>query len=461
MRFFYALALNGTGNASAGKVGCVLLLVTFFLGQVAAPFAAERATTARATTAKAPAAKGRAKGAAKRTARSPKTAGKQEKRTAEKEREKTRQRLSRLKQQIGKTETAKDKASSTLVKSEEAIQRTNRSIAELETKQTQSEATLKKLEVEQTRLETIVAQQQERLGRLLQEQYISGSEDSMKLLLSGDNPNRINRELRYMSYLSGAQVRLTESLRENVREVESRKMQVENTRQELEKIARKRQLQREKLEKEKAAHATLLTQLSSKLERQRKQAAQLEQDEKRLTALVDRLSLQAEEKRRAAEKKRTASKKQGGKGTTQTAESVPQPDSFSGAFAKKRGRLRLPVRGKIAAQYGAKRTDGPSWKGVFISTAPDAEVRCVADGVVIFANTMRSFGNMVIVDHGSQYMTIYANAQTLRKKVGDPVKTGDIIANAGNNSDNTLTGLYFEMRYKGRAFNPMDWVASR
>jgi septal ring factor EnvC (AmiA/AmiB activator) len=123
--------------------------------------------------------------------------------------------------------------------------------------------------------------------------------------------------------------------------------------------------------------------------------------------------------------------------------------------------MKLPVTGTITAHYGSKRADGPSWKGIFIQTPHGAEVRSVANGEVIFADWLRGFGNLIILDHGSQYMTIYANAQTLRKKVGDNVKGGDIIANAGNSSDNAQTGLYFEMRHNGRAFNPMDWAVTR
>ncbi len=136
-------------------------------------------------------------------------------------------------------------------------------------------------------------------------------------------------------------------------------------------------------------------------------------------------------------------------------------ESAKSAFYKQKGRMKLPVKGTITAQYGSKRADGPSWKGIFIESKLGADIRCVANGEVVFADWLRGFGNLIIVDHGAQYMTIYANAQTLRKKVGDNVKGGDIIANVGNSSDNTQTGLYFEMRHKGQAFNPMNWVVIR
>ena len=123
--------------------------------------------------------------------------------------------------------------------------------------------------------------------------------------------------------------------------------------------------------------------------------------------------------------------------------------------------MRLPVRGTITAHYGTKRPDGPTWKGVFIQTATRAEIRAVANGRIVFADTLRGFGNLLIIDHGSQYMTIYGNLQSFTKQVGDPIKGSDVIAYAGNSGNNEQIGLYFEMRHNGRTFNPLDWVTTR
>lgn len=123
-----------------------------------------------------------------------------------------------------------------------------------------------------------------------------------------------------------------------------------------------------------------------------------------------------------------------------------------------RGKLKMPVAGTITARYGMKRADGPSWKGIFIRTAPGAAVHAVAGGRVVFADFLRGFGNLIIVDHGNQYMTIYGNAQSLAKRTGDNISAGDTIASAGNSGENTETGLYFEIRHNGRAYNPLDWI---
>jgi septal ring factor EnvC (AmiA/AmiB activator) len=135
------------------------------------------------------------------------------------------------------------------------------------------------------------------------------------------------------------------------------------------------------------------------------------------------------------------------------------PAAPEGAFASLKGKLRPPVSGKLAAKFGAKRDGGPSWKGVFIKAAEGSEVKSVAAGRVVFAAWMRGFGNLIIIDHGSEYLSIYGNNQALLKRVGDAVKGGDPIASAGNTGGGEDSGLYFELRHQGAAFNPASWIS--
>ncbi|MDQ2989600.1 MAG: peptidoglycan DD-metalloendopeptidase family protein, partial [Pseudomonadota bacterium] len=133
------------------------------------------------------------------------------------------------------------------------------------------------------------------------------------------------------------------------------------------------------------------------------------------------------------------------------------PVAPDGAFASLRGRMGAPVSGKVAARFGAKRGE-VSWKGMFIKAAEGAEVRAVAAGRVVHAGYMRGFGNLIIVAHGSEYMSIYGSNQALLKHVGDVVKAGEAIASAGNTGGNEESGLYFELRHQGKAFDPASWI---
>lgn len=430
-----------------------------------------------------------------------------QKQEAESERAGLQKKLDDLKRDIQRTEGAKEHAADSLAQSERAISEANRSLHDLAVEQQQTRQKLAELAQQQAKLTQTVHAQQKQLAKLLQQQYVSGNEDHWKLLLSGDNPNRINRELRYLGYVSQAQTKLLESLQANLREIEANKAQVQNAKDELDEIAQEAAQQKQVLEQEKAKRAALLAQLSTKLATQRKQVDSIQRNEQRLGSLVNRLSQLIEEQQKAeaearkrreeeAERRRLAQREaekraaQQAKNTSKGSKSseknhnpdaidddepatksygrnelTPQPYVQGGgngrAFASLRGQLRLPVRGDLLAKYGSKRSDGPAWKGLFIGAPEGAEVRAIAPGRVVFADWLRGFGNLIIVDHGNQYLSIYGYNQAILKRSGDAVGMGEVIASAGNSGGLEQSGLYFELRHQGRAFDPLDWISLR
>ena len=462
---------------------------------------------------------GSATGAARPTERS------KQKAAAEASRAGIEQKLSALKRDISRTESAKDSAADTLAESEEAISDANRALHELAGEQGDTKAKLRTLGAAQDQLGATIGAQKKQLGTLLREQYVAGNEDRIKLLLSGENPNRINRDLQLMAYVSQAQARLLGALRGNLAAVERNRAQAENARDELEEIAGEQREQKALLVKQQGHRAALLGTLSNRLEAQRKEAGNLQRDAQRMSALVDQLSrlireqaaaaaaeqqrlaalaaakaraaaeVQAQAKaqalasaRQKAERERlaraparlgakpappsmleptdadvpkvalkVAEPKPGVPAVARAADNAPRLAAADGAFASLRGQLRAPVSGKLAARFGAKRGEA-AWKGVFIRAAEGADVRAVAGGRVVFANWMRGFGNLIIVDHGSQYLSIYGNNQALLKHAGDAVKAGDPIASAGSTGGNEESGLYFELRHLGQAFDPASWI---
>ena len=472
-----------------------------------------------------------------------------QKAAAEKQRAGIQQQLAAIKRDINQTENAKEDAADTLAESEAAISDANRALRDLAEEQDTTATRLQSLANQQAQLAQTIGAQQQQLAKLLREHYVAGNEDRIKLLLSGDNPNRISRDLQLMAYVSQAQARLLDSVRSNLAQVEVNRDKVENAQQELEEIAQEQLDQKAMLEKEKARRAALLAQLSSKLVAQRKEVGNVERDEQRLGGLVTRLNKLIEEqaaaaaaekrrqeqlaaaraaakakaeaeqralaKARAAEAERqrlaraaaareaaakaAATANAGKSGTIKpqqpatpvtppppvkldpidadepkvAATPVPPepkepparaadialaPAAPAGAFASLKGQMRAPVNGRVAAKYGSKRGDGPAWKGVFIKAAEGAEIHAVAGGRVVFAEWLRGFGNLIIVDHGGQYMSIYGNNQSLLKRPGDVVKAGDAIASVGNSGGNEESGLYFELRLRGAAFDPSGWV---
>jgi septal ring factor EnvC (AmiA/AmiB activator) len=134
------------------------------------------------------------------------------------------------------------------------------------------------------------------------------------------------------------------------------------------------------------------------------------------------------------------------------------PVAPAGAFAALKGQLRSPVAGKVTAKYGSRRGEGPTWKGVFIRASEGTEVHAVAIGRVVLAQWMRGFGNLIIIDHGGQYLSLYANNESLFKRPGDTVKPGEVISSVGNTGSSEDSGLYFELRHQGATFDPAGWV---
>ncbi|WP_229218767.1 murein hydrolase activator EnvC family protein [Rugamonas brunnea] len=462
-----------------------------------------------------------------------------QKAAAEAERAGLQQKLSALKRDISKTESAKDDAADTLAESEQAISDANRTLRDLTAEQAATNDKLARLSVEHDRLVVTVEQQKQQLSRLLRQQYVAGNEDRIKLLLSGDNPNRINRDLQMLAYVSQAQARLLEALRANLKAVEANQAEAQNAKDELAEIAEEELQQKALLEQEKGRRAALLATLSKRLAAQRKEAGNVERDEQRMAGLVDKLTrlikeqaeaAAAEQRRqqelaaaRAAKAKADAEAKAQALAKARAAEAAARaererlakagkagaavkpapapvkppvklepidadepkvaqqaklepkeepattpaakpadialaPAAPAGAFEALKGQLRAPVAGKLAAKFGAKRGDGPSWKGVFIRATEGADIHAIAAGRVVFAEWLRGFGNLIIVDHGGQYMSIYGNNQSLLKRAGDIVKAGDAIASAGNSGGNEESGLYFELRHQGRPFDPAGWV---
>ena len=436
-----------------------------------------------------------------------------QKQVAEQERAELRKKLSDLKEDIVKTEKARGDAADALAGSEAAISNANRALRELGIEQDRTKQQLRALSVSQEALEKTVGEQRQRLEAMLRDQYANGQDDRLRLLLSGDNPNRIARELRYLGYVSAEQVKAITVLQKNLAAIEANKAEAEKARESLEEIAKEQREQKALLEKEKGKRKALVGQLSGKLAKQRKEAGRLERDEERLAALVDRLTTLLTQQRKAEEEearrrarqraeakertdRRKTSEKPGEKvavnqagrvaerATDKSAEPAgdkprdteraadPEPPATQAkpaseeraappdgtGFASLRGKLKMPVKGELLATFGTKRAEGPSWKGLFIKAAEGTEIRASGAGEVIFSDWMRGFGNLIIIDHGAQYMTIYGNNQSLLKRPGDRIKAGEVIATAGNSGGNEQSGLYFEMRHQGRALDPLTWM---
>ncbi len=357
-----------------------------------------------------------------------------------------RDRIEALKKQLTDSEGSKTEAADALKDSERAVSETSRKLYQISGQRREVNTALSRLKSRIGVVEGNIADEQATLGRLLYQQYVGGQSDAIKLVLNGEDPNEIARQLHYLSYVSRARAELLASLRENLASIEKLTGETRRKSSELHALQSEETLQMRRLEKEKAERQQVYLKVSDDIDKSRKQLSTLKRDEERLSQLIERLAKEAARK----------NKKPGKRITNQA---LPNADTGSGSFRQLKGRLRLPVIGELMNRFGGQRQDsGLSWKGLFIAAKPGREVKAVAGGRVVYADWLRGFGNLLILDHGDGYMSLYGNNESLLKQVGEETRAGDTIAATGNSGGNPDSGLYFELRFQGKPFDPIPWV---
>lgn len=373
---------------------------------------------------------------------------------AQDELQELRGRISAMQKKLAAAEETKSEASDALRESEQAISEANRELRELNRQARDSGAKLGSLRKTSQDTKTRMQSQQEMLGRMLRRQYLQGEPDALRLVLARENPNDMARQLHYLAYVARARARLVDGLRSNLAELDRLTREIAEQAEAITRIAREQATQKKRLEREKRARAEVLTKVSRDVRAQQQQIRVMQNNENRLTRLIDQLSKLVQQPQRP---QRPAA---GGKPRPRN-DTVPA-DTGGGAFAAMRGTLALPVRGELGGRFGSPRSDGGiTWKGVFIAARSGDDVKAVAGGRVVYADWLRGFGNLLIIDHGDSYMTLYANAEALLKQVGEVIRGGDTIATVGNSGGNAESGLYFEMRHAGKPFDPLTWVKLR
>lgn len=362
----------------------------------------------------------------------------------EKELRELRGRITALQKQLAAAEESKSEAVDALRESERAISEANRELRDLGSQSREHSRRLAELNAESRKRERALKAQQALLADLIYRHYLGGQAEPLRLLLNREDPNQISRRLHYFGYISRARAELIAELRAGLARLRELAREAEQKAAELSAVTAEQRAQRARLEREKRARNQVLARISRDIERQRREIGTLKRDETRLARLVASLAKLMARSKPAPRSRRDA------------APAAPPDDS---PFARLRGRLSPPVRGELANRFGSPRSDGGVlWKGLFFAARAGEEVRAVADGRVVFADWLRGFGNLLIIDHGDAFMSLYGNNEALYKRVGDIIHGGEAVAAVGNSGGNADSGLYFELRYQGRPLDPLDWV---
>ncbi|MGQ9862093.1 MAG: murein hydrolase activator EnvC family protein [Thiobacillaceae bacterium] len=361
-----------------------------------------------------------------------------------------RQRIEQLKKEIEQAAEDRSEAADALKQSERRISDVNRSLRQLSGRLRTLNRELDELSVATRQTQADLAAQEERLAQLLRATHAHVGNDALRLLLSGRDPAEISRHLAYLRYVGQARQDMIRDHQSALARLRALEAQARERRQNLDQARAEQLSQKQALEAEMRHRQVVLDKLSDQIRVQRRQVSTLVRDEQRLARLIERLSRMAAKPARPAQKPKTP-----GQQVTEVADASLAKYEFE----KLKGRLALPVAGEIVSRYGQPREGGgPAWKGLFIRAPQGREVRAVGNGRVAFADWLRGFGNLLILDHGDGFLSLYSNNESLYKQVGELVRAGDVISSVGNTGGQEEPGLYFELRHQGRPFDPLSWV---
>lgn len=349
---------------------------------------------------------------------------------------------------------------------ERDISATQRELHDLSGQKGRLQTTLKDLGRQEQALAGRLDELHAQLESLVKRHYLQGQPDALRLLLNGEDPNQTARDLYYLGVVGRARKQLlseTEALLERKRTLSE---SIRERAGELSAIEARQQEQHARLVAQREQRKEVLARISSKISEQRKEIGNLQRDEKQLAQLIARLdriiAARPVPRKESTVKTPIPEKRSPGRESAPEVDNERTPEALpAGNFAALKGSLRLPVRGTVTNRYGGARQEGSTWKGLFIRAAQGSDIKAIAGGRVVFADWMRGFGNLLIVDHGGSYLSIYGYNDAVLKQVGDSVRGGDSIATAGNSGGNPESGLYFELRHQGQPIDPLKWVNLR
>ncbi|CAH1081814.1 murein hydrolase activator EnvC family protein [Candidatus Nitrotoga sp. 1052] len=356
-----------------------------------------------------------------------------------------RKHISVLQKELEKTSESQSEATDELRESERAISNSKRKLAELSLQHRAADHTLGKLRQQAQQLERDIQSQQAMLSKLLYQQYLGGKQEYFKLLLNNHDPDQAAREMRYYEYIARGRSTWLNMLRVNLAQLNEVVQQTQQKSGEIAALQEEENAQQKILEKDKLARQQVISQFAQQLKQQRHEIGRLQRDENRLSQLVAKLS--------------KILTRQKGKGVFNN-DKLPDNRFDGKPFEQLKGKLTLPVMGEVVNKFGSARPDSTVlWRGLLLRAASGQPVKSVAAGRVVFADWLRGFGNLLIIDHGKGYMSLYGNNETLYKQVGDVLRGGDTVAAVGNSGGNEDSGVYFELRHRGEPLDPIKWIA--
>lgn len=290
-----------------------------------------------------------------------------------------------------------------------------------------------KLEGEKSRISNVIKDQQKQLAGQIKSAFMAGNYDFAKMFFNQDDAGRFERTLTYYNYLNKARQGEIGKFRALVFELEQLNIMLVDKTERLEGLLMTQKQQSSQLREQQTSRHQKLKQLDRQIKSDTARVAQLQQEERSLMNAIEQAEIDARSR-------------------------IRDEDVVLVGLAPSKGKLTRPASGQIQQLFGKRRQGQVRWKGIVVNSSEGSPVRAVYNGRVLYADWLKGFGLVTIVDHGEGYMTVYGRNQALLKQPGDSVLKGETIGLVGSSGGQMSSGLYFEIRHKGKALNPKRWL---
>ncbi len=352
---------------------------------------------------------------------------------------------------------------SQLKKQEESISKSSRALRETQGTLASLTQDIDRLNQSIKQLQARQAAQQKLLAQQLDAAFRQGRNSGLQLILSGEEGQRSERILAYFSYLNQAREKSIQDLKQTRQQLAGQKTDLQQKQLQQATMLRQQQSEQKTLENARLARKKTLSALDTSIHQNQLSLNELRQNEARLQNDIARAEREA--KARAEREEREAqqvrerqeqAKRQGA--TYKPSTSERELMSRTGGLGQPAGQAMWPVRGRTLHQFGEALQGELRWKGMVIAAPEGTEVKAIADGRVLMADWLQGYGLVVVVEHGQGDMSLYGYNQSALVKVGDQVKSGQPIALVGTSGGQDTSALYFEIRRRGQAVNPLPWL---
>ena len=379
----------------------------------------------------------------------------QDAKDTEKRLQSVRGELREVAAQRRKLEDQRGDASRKLREADQQVGGTQRALQQTRAQMRQDAVELVRLQEARQRHAGDLAAKRAELARLLRAAQFAGEAAPLKALLAQDRLIEAERALTYQGYLQRAQVERIRVLGAEVARLQALEDAILQRRSALDAADRKQADQLAQLQAARQQRAGLLADLDQRYRDRAEREKALGQDAKALQNLLAQLRVAAAKAAREAARARQEAERQ----ARASGKPAPKRSAVASAPALRVGGLSWPVSGNLLAGFGGRLPDGRRSDGVLIAAPAGTAVKAVADGTVVFADWMTGYGNILIVDHGNGYMSLYAHNDGLLRAAGDAVRRGDALAAVGSSGGQERPALYFELRRNGAPVNPSGWLA--